>query len=349
MKFTGIVCSLLAFATAVVGQVNKKELVLFDASKPKQPKWNCSTCSWIKGSDFKPVTNLVDHKGEKWQKFSFEGSKGRGRALRFFKNTINKRVPEGMIARGLELTIDYPGKDFKKLQIALDFEGGKKFVKHLPLEHGVKTYYFDRGWTRTGIPKDWSGLKLLGFFIESGFSDFYQKKISVKLHKQQSVARKLKIQRIRKVCEVLPGKNSTTLKFSKNSPFQVKIGYDKANLYVSSQAKYPSAPRAVFKSGDKVGSVWGDELTEYFFSGWNDNRKFIQFVTNLNGAVWDSITDYDRTAAMVIRRYNDWKLKHDKKITWNNNIWSTEAVFPFASLRFSPQKKVYGIPNRTRI
>ncbi|MCP3968435.1 MAG: hypothetical protein GY750_19095 [Lentisphaerae bacterium] len=146
--------ALLSMFSATAQEV-EKELALFDAGKEKSIKWYCSTCSWIKGSNFKAKTEIVDRNDEKWLLVSFSGDSG---SARWVINNLNLDIPEGFTARGLEVTIDYRENDFKKIQIGCHFKNKKKLTKTLALEKGVKTYYFDKGWTRTGIPSDWSGL-----------------------------------------------------------------------------------------------------------------------------------------------------------------------------------------------
>jgi len=343
MKVSVVLGVLLATVMTFSLQAIENKAVLYDAASINNPAVQCSTCTWIEHSDFKPVQTIVEHKGEKWLQFKFEGTQGSGRAVIHFKDTIAELIPEGMTAYGLEVTIDYPEKDFRKLQISPYFKDGKRFTQHLPLEDGVKTYSFESGFSRTEIPKDWSALTSIALFMSAGFPEFHVKKIAVKLYPKQVTEKRLTIQRIRKISEVLPGKDRVTLDFGGDEPFQAQVGYDQNHLYVTSRAKFPSKPRANFKADDKVGSVWGDELTEYFFSGWNDNQKYIQFVFNLNGVSWDSITDYDKTAAMVIRNITDWNLQHTKKIKWEDGFWTTEAAFPFEALRFdSPAQRFMG-------
>ena len=334
-KSLTIVAIVILNLLSLSAQESPKKLRIFDSNQAKNPKWYCSTCKWIKGSNLKPKTQLVKHNGEKWLKISFSGDKGSGR---WVINKLNLKVPEGQEAKGLELTIDYPNDDFKKIKIGCHFTGGKIITKTLTLEKGEKTYYFSKAYTRTGNPANWNGLKQLAFFFHSGTPEFHIKQIAVKLF-QKKKSRILEIQRIRKTAEILPGRGSTNLTFDANSPVTLKLGYDKDNLYIDSYAKYESIPRSAFKQGDKLGSIWADELIEYFFSSWNDNRKYIQFVCNLNGAVWDSITDYDKTAARVVRRYHDWKLKHSKKQKFENETWINQVVFPLKDLKINPSKQ----------
>ncbi|OQC11697.1 MAG: Glycosyl hydrolase family 20, catalytic domain [Lentisphaerae bacterium ADurb.Bin082] len=311
------------------------EVVLYEAGRANSFDFACSTCTWIEGSNAKPALALVERGGEPWLQVNSEGDSGQGRAVMSMKEQFSALVPEDTVARGVAITIDYPRDDFKKLPIILYFKDKRTFTHHLPLEKGVKTYYFDKGYTRTGIPQTWSELQTVVLTVVANFPEFHLKKMAIQLHPKQTSEKWVEIIRNRKVAEVLPGQGSTALDFGHDSPFQVKVGYDQENLYIDSEAAFPERPKATFLPGDKTGSVWADELTEYFFSAWNDNLKYIQFVTNMNGATWDSITDFDLTAAAVIRKTDDWQLGHDKKISWENSKWKTNAVFPFAELKFN--------------
>ena len=335
----GVLCCFLLFTTIFSLGIKAEEIVLYEAGKGNKYNFKCSTCSWIKSSNTKPIKKIVERNGKKWLQIVMTGNKGKGRIVMNLKRSFSSLVPENMIPKGLEVIIDYPKNDFRKFRIPVYFNDGKSFTKKLSLEQGLKTYYFDRGYSRAGIPQNWRNLSSIAFFIPAGFPKFYLKKIAVKLHREQVTEKNVKIQRIRKVCEVLPGKNNTSLDFGVDSPFQVKIGYDRHNLYINSEAEYPAQPTALLKPGNKFGSIWGDELTEYFFSGWNDNLKYIQFASNLIGATWNSITDYDMTAATVIRKVHNWQLKHDKKMSWKNGKWKNEATFPFSALRFDVSKQ----------
>jgi glycosyl hydrolase family 20 len=322
---------------------NNTETVIFEAGKSPLKTFYCSTCTWIKDSDFSPKLKLVDFKKEKWLKFDYTGKSGTGRAVIILKDKL-KKLPENITPRGVTLEIYYPGNDFKKLPVSINFTDGNSVVKHLALEKGLHKYYFDTGWSRKKvIPQDWRGLHTIVLSMSAGKApNFLLRKISIKLHPQKTTAKKLSIIKVRKVQEILPGRGNTQLTFAPQAPLQVKIGYDKKKLYVDSYATYPGKPSAVFKPDDKIGSLWGDELTEYFFDGWNNNRCFIQFVTNMNGAVWDAKKAFDKTAAMIIRRDKDWNLPHQKKISFSGNVWKTEAVFSLKDLNVNLKRQFMG-------
>ncbi len=339
-KYFLVVLSLVA---TIITYATDKNVVLFEAGKSPVKTFYCSTCKWIKGSDLcaKPVLTTVDN--EKWLKFNYTGSKGSSRAIILLKDIL-KKLPKDVTPRGITFTILYPEKGFGKLPVTLSFADGNAMAKHLPLEHGTKEYFFETGWTRKKVnPKDWRGLTSISITVPANkIPDFYIKSIAIKLHERKTVAKKLAILKVRKIQEILPGKGASSLTFGTNSPLKAKIGYDKNNLYVDTYAEYPGKPASLFKPGDKVGTVWADELTEYFFDGWNDNRCFVQFVTNLNGAVWDSITAFDKTAASVIRKVKDWSLKHQKNMSFADGVWKTEAVFPFSEYNFDLKRQFMG-------
>ncbi|MCF6175455.1 MAG: family 20 glycosylhydrolase [Victivallaceae bacterium] len=335
---------LMLLATIVSGvEKNDKEVVLLEAGKSTSKTLYCSTCSWIKGSDFAPKTELVDFQNAKWLKFNYTGKSGTGRAVIVIKDKL-KKLPETVTPRGVTLEIYYPDSDFKKLPVSVNFANGNSVVKYLALEKGVHKYYFDTGWSRKKIiPQDWRGLSTIVLSMSVGTApNFLLRKISIKLHPKQTTTKNLKILKVRTVQEILPGKGAVSLKFNRQSPLKVKVGYDADNLYVDSYAKYPGKPSASFKPGDKVGSIWGDELTEFFFDGWNDNRCSIQFVTNMNGAVWDAMTAFDRTAAMVIRRDKDWQLTHQKKNSFSGNVWKNELALPLKSIHVDLKRQFMG-------
>ena len=308
---------------------SEREVVVFEAGKtPLKNRMYCSNCGWIKGSDYRPVPKLVEFQGGKWLKFDYVGTGGTGRAVILLKDLL-KKLPEDVTPRGIQLKVYCKGNDFRKLPVSLHFSDGNSVGKHLPLEKGLKDYYFETGWSRRKInPKDWRGLNSIVITLPSKKTpDFLLQKITIKLHERKTTVQKIKILKERKVQEILPGRGATQLTFNSGSPLQVRVGYDAQNLYIDTIARFPAKPTSTFKTGDKVGSVWGDELTEFFFDGWNDNRCYVQFVTNLNGAVWDSKTAFDKTAATVIRRFKDWSLPHTKKISFINNTWKIAGVF----------------------
>ena len=321
---------------------NCNELVLFNADKSPITSLYCSTCNWIKDSDLKPELELVRRENGNWVLFKFSGSAGQARTLFFPEKEIAGKIPEGMIPRGIFFTIDYPIDDFKKIKITLDFKDGM-LSKEISLEKGLHTYFIDNGWTRTKIPSDWSELKTVALFIAPGVQPFMLKNISLQLERPALEEKQIKITRVRKIQEIVPGRESTALTFDIESPLNVKAGYDTQNLYITSKSEFATSPKADFKAGDKTGSVWGDELLELFFSAWNDNQKYMQLATNLNGMTWNSITDYDLTAAQVITKFKDWTLKHEKKLEYTNTLWTTEAVFPLEALKLNPGQRFMGL------
>ena len=330
-----IIAITLLYSLTTFAQQTADKLMIFDLNLDKIPKLQGATCKWIKGSNLKPKTEKIERDGAKWLKIAFDGNKGKGR---LFVYNFKLNLPEDMESKGLELTLDYPADDFRKLQVTCIFKEGKTLKATLSLKKGVNEYYFAKGFSRTGMPANWDGLKSIVFFFDAGMPEIYLKQIALRLFAKKK-ARALKIQKTRKTSEVLPGRGSTEIKFTADSPVSVKVGYDNQNFYIDSKAKFETAPLASFKEGDKVGSVWGDELIEYFFSGWNDNLKYIQFVCNFNGAIWDGITDYDRVAARVIRKSHDWSLKHSKKQKFENGVWENNSAFSLADLKINTAKQ----------
>lgn len=336
-----LILTLVTLFTGAVLAEKNNELVLFNADESPVTLFQCSTCSWIKGSDFRPELELMQKRDGNWVLFKFIGSAGQARVVFIAEKEISGKIPGGMISRGIFFTIDYPADDFKKIKVTLEFNDGM-LVKEIPLEKGLHTYFFDSGWTRSKIPSDWSGLKAVTLFISPGIQSFMLKKISLQLEYPALEEKQIKIARIRKVQEITPGRESTELMFDTGAPLSVKAGYDAQNLYITCNAEFATSPKADFKADSKTGSVWGDELLEFFFSTWNDNQKYIQLVTNFNGVIWNSITDYDLTAAQVITKSKDWSLKHNKKLEYVNSRWTTEAIFPLESLKFKSDQRFAG-------
>jgi hypothetical protein len=320
---------------------NSSELILFDASKNAPDTFDCYTCKWVAGSNLKPVTNIVDFKGEKWLKFGYTGTQGECRASIEIKDQL-KNLPPNKVPHGITFKIYYAGNDFKKIDVSITFPSETILVSTLTLKHGLHEYYFDKGWSRGKIPQDWRTMTTVFMTMTTGAPEFLLNKVSITLLKKKLIVKQLKILKSRKVAEVLPGKGAVSLTFDRQSPLKVKLGYDKNNLYVDTYAEYPNKPVANFHPGDKVGDVWGDELSEFFFDGWNDNQCFIQFVTNMNGAEWNLLKAYDETATMVISKEVNWRLKHKNKITFSPNVWKNELVIPLKALHVDLNRQFMG-------
>ena len=320
---------------------NSAELILFDADKNGPDTFDCYTCKWVAGSNLKPVTKIVDFKGEKWLKFGYTGNQGECRASIEIKDQF-KKIPSDKIPHGIKFKIYYAGSDFKKIDISITFPKEAILVSTLTLKHGLHEYYFDKGWSRGKIPQDWHTMTTVFMTMTGGAPEFLLNKVSIQLLGEKIIVKQLKILKRRKVAEILPGKGAVSLTFNRQSPLKVKLGYDKDNLYVDTYAEYPHQPAAKFHPGDKVGDVWGDELSEVFFDGWNDNECFIQFVTNMNGAEWNLLKAYDKTATMVISKEQNWRLKHKNKITFSDNIWSNELEIPLKALHVDLNRQFMG-------
>jgi len=348
---------------AVIPFKGKNEIILWDADKNSEKDFINYTTVWKKGSDMMPQLTTVESENGKWLKFSYTGSRGSGISkLDIEKEKLSQMLPDGTEFSGIKLLIDYKGAEFEKIELKTVFTGENDFiVSHTPLEKGIKEYTLTKGFRRADFPPDWTKLKYIWLCSDKSDMTFMLKKVSMITRKSENKNISLKINSVKKVQEIFPARNGIlkdgTIDEScvesaaslhgfcflkdkqeiedKNSPLKAKIVYDENYLCMVTEAEFPMKPIANVKKKDD--DVYQDEALEYFFSTWNDNNRKIQFVTNFEGVFFDSIRDYDLTAADIINS-SQWDLPHIKKISYENGVWKTLFAVSFKDLKMDLNK-----------
>jgi len=352
--FFGVVFSVL-FSFCV--RTSASELALFDADIHPPTKLRHFTQPWTKGSDIVPTAVAVDKDGGKMIEITYAGGNGMGTTmLDLTPDEVNSL--QNINAAGIKLLIDYEQEDFSKLNVISFFTDKSSLTTKITLEKGLKEYSVKSGWRKAETPLRWSLLKKI--YIESSSPDLKWRLKKVEIIEEKSdrnVA--LEFDKPRKTHEILPtiskicmdGKcdewsavkplpnyysfrDGTELTLS-DTPFKVKLCYDDENLYVFSSSAFPTAPRALKTKADD--NIWEDEAIELFFSSELDNSRFIQFVINQRGTVFDYIREFDEVIQMI-RTKREWNMKHKKASTYENGLWNTEMAFPLSELKFDREK-----------
>lgn len=326
----------------------EKDIVIFDADKNEIKDFVNYTTTWRNGSNMLPKLSLIENSQGRWMNFTYEGTNGSGISrLNIESDSLHKTRQDDIELYGLKLQINYEGTEFDKIEVKALFPGENDFeVFHVPLEKGVKEYTLTKGFRKASAPADWAKLKHVLLCSEKSNMAFMLKKISILVKKSDNKNVSLKMTSIKKTQEIflafneisenrtineiylnkIPDLKGFYLLKDKNeledktSPVKAKITYDKDYFYISTDAEFPQKPISNITKNDD--DVYQDEAIEFFFSPWNDNNKKIQFVTNLTGAVFDSLRDYDLTAADIISSVQ-WNLSHMKKISYQNGVWKT--------------------------
>ena len=361
-----VIFSIYAAAICHGGKIspekNDDKIELFNPERHTVKNIYHRCAPWVKG-DLTPILKDVENKDGKWIKISFSGSKGLSQA-NFITDPkkLTDLLPKNTQYRGLKVGIYYPENDFLKISVNLAFSDKTILVNSIALKQGYHEYIVTSGFRRAKFPPKWDLLKTVGIVVKSSKAiktSFLIKKIIMLTKKVKVQKKNLKITDKKKVTEIFKSdspllKNGEISKTAWQNAKSIgdficnkkasnlllaKITYDDKYLYVGTQARFNSAPVSNTKPGSPLEKLWADELLEYFFSGENDNQKKIQFVTNLNGATWDSIVEFDVVAAAVIRKTNNWSLEHKKELSFKNNIWETKVFFPLPKIKVDLKKE----------
>ena len=336
------------------------ELLNTDRHKAKDLFHRCAP--WIKG-DLTPVLKDIENKDGKWIKISYTGSKGMGQVnFSTSPEILKKLLDKNSAYKGIKLGIYYAGKDFLKVGISLGFSDKTILATNITLKQGYNEYTVNTGFRRAKFPPKWDLLKIVGIIKRSSKpvkNTFLLNKVVMLTKKVEIQKKNLKITYKKKVAEILKSdfplsqngeiapqawkKAKSIGEFVCNgktsSKLAAKITYDDKYLYVGTQAEFDSTPVSNTKPGSSLEKLWADDLLEYFFSGENDNQKRIQFITNLKGTVWDYIVEFDVVAAAVILKKDNWSLEHKKELSFKDNIWKTNALFPLQKLKVDFKKE----------
>ncbi len=343
------------------------EIILFNTSKDEVDVIRNYTAEWKKESNLTPHTRIVTKDGENWVEFSYTGNKGDAWSTIYFKEHIIEHIIKRGV-RGIKLRINYDKNDYANIQVKVNFSDNTFLSATLTLEKGTKEYRIEEGYRPKkyrDLPIRWDLIKSISLCVKYNDKNnlrYCLRRISLLLG-NKDLLKALKINRFRKVHEILPVKKriiidgilsedewanvrcldayyyfGTDRVVEEKSSFQVKIGYDDKYLYIASKTYFPSYPKSIIQKHD--GPVYSDDAIEYFFSAQNDNDKYIQFVVNYKGTVFDSIREFDLTAARVINK-STWDLTHKKSFSYKNKEWIAEISFPLKDLKIDLRKRNY--------
>ncbi|MBN1676372.1 MAG: family 20 glycosylhydrolase [Kiritimatiellae bacterium] len=342
------------------------DLVLFDPATHDPSLISNYTHGGHKGHDLKPVVRPITRDGRKWLEFTYTGKRGTACSTFYFENV--PKPAETTRYTGIRFTIDYDGTDYGKVNTMAKFGDGTGVYAVLTLEPGTKDYEFRGGFRRAKHPPDWS--KISYMWLSAGDQDGKGNPMTFRLRRAvmiesevKRVVRKLEVAKIRKTHEIFPlngaleldgnlrdpawrhGEELARLYYyhggemaAGESPFRVRVAYDREKIYVATQSEFPSRP--VARETRRDGSVYGDEAQEFLFSGPNDNRQKVQWVYSIDGVIFDQVTEYDLAAA-GIRTKDDKVVKHEKAYQYANGLWTTEIAFPFSELQVDLDKQRY--------
>ncbi|HBE02291.1 MAG TPA: hypothetical protein DC049_07425, partial [Spirochaetia bacterium] len=269
---------------------------------------------------------------------------------------------------GLKILIDYDQDDFGKIFVGCFYSDKTTLNGIINLEKGLKEYTVSSGFRKDNYPPKWDLLYIVSMDNSLKYGGTTNVKYRLRqitlcyeIKKEQTAMPEdqkeieVTITKARTVLEILPAPiikldgqlsdaewqsvrqidayNYHLLNRSvanKDSPFNVRICYDNANLYIGSEAYFPSTPIA--KTDRPDGDVYNDEAIEYFFSAQNNNENIIQLVINIKGMVFDYIREFDETAVSVKNKI-DWNLNHRKALNYNNSKWIMELAVPLKELK----------------
>ncbi len=116
---------------------------------------------------------------------------------------------------------------------------------------------------------------------------------------------------------------------------EVKVGYDKENLYFAIKSK-GHMRQPIQAETKRDGSVWKDDSLELYFASESDKGNYYQIVVNHNGTVFDQHCQSGKPQAECFA-WNCNGFRSASKISGDN--WCTEIAVPFASLAMSSPKK----------
>ena len=334
------------------------EVVLFDAASSDFSIIRNYTTSWRKGSNLTPVAKPVEKNGQRFVEFTYRGTSGSACSTFWYQNV--PKPDENARYTGIRFTIDYDKDDFAKVSAHGKFTDGTGVTLVLTLEPGCKDYPFAGGFRRAKTPIKW---ELLSYFWLSASATgpegnplkFRLKRAVMEQKKSTLPTRSIEITRVRKVHEILPVVRPPVIdgalrdaawrgcpelaRFcrrsggevaAEDSPYRVRVAYDDDRIYIATRSEFPTRP--VAKETRRDGSVYGDEAQEFFFSGPNDNDQKVQFVVNVDGAIFDCAKEYDLVAAEVKTKI-DKSIAHEKAMRYRAGSWTTEIAFPLSELR----------------
>jgi Glycosyl hydrolase family 20, domain 2/Carbohydrate family 9 binding domain-like len=272
---------------------------------------------------------------------------------------------------GLKIYMNTESNEFHKVKCAIGFNDKTSTTANIMLNKNESVYIVKGGYRRAKFPPKWGKIANIRFYVQGKGEhlklDFNLSKITMITKPKSNTknggeAKTLHIAKIRKTHEVIftekkiniDGKmdddewgDLTELKgFSywengkiapdNKSPFKVKMCYDNKYLYVATESDFPTKPLARTTKHD--GTVWNDEALEIFLSTENDNEKFIQFVINHKGVVFDARRMFDIVSDGVINNIR-WQFKdYLKGFTYSSGTWISEFAFPLNELGFNIKK-----------
>ena len=347
----GIALALLPPAGARAGEKlvplrHDGRLLLFDATRHDQSVIRNMDYRPEKGNDLIPVCRQVTSGGRSVVEYSFRGKRGMARSV-FYVSQVPP-APDGRAYQGLAVTAGYDKGDYARLGVTAAFSDKTLVSFKLTLEKGVKTYSLTSGYRRAKFPPKW---ELLTWLRITAQADGKGNDTAFRLHsiallegERKETGRVLRVERVRKVHEVLPVVGAVKMDgtlddetwrgreglpsfsyyrgsdvTSADSPLAVKLAYDREKLYIASQSEFPTPPLARFTQQDS--RVWQDDAYDIVFHSRNERTVLIKFAVNAAGAVADSFDgDTGQNAT------------HEKAMSYDNGRWTAELAFPLYEL-----------------
>jgi len=311
-------------------------LLLFDAASHDPSRIGNMNYRPERGNDLIPVCRQVTRSGRRVVEYSFKGRRGTARSV-FYVSQVPP-APDRTAYQGLAVTAGYDKGDYPRLGITAAFSDKTLVSYKLTLEKGVRTYPLINGYRRAKFPPKWELLTWVRITAQADGKGngtvFRLHNIALLEGERKQTGRVLRVERVRKMHEVLPVvgalKMDGTLDdetwrgrrglssfcyyrgshvASADSPFAVKLAYDREKLYIAAQSEFPTPPLARFTQQDS--RVCQDDACDIVFRSRNERTVLIKFAVNANGAVADSFDgDTGQNAT------------HEKAMSYDHGRWT---------------------------
>ena len=256
---------------------------------------------------------------------------------------ITQKLADG-VKRELRYVIASDGDSEPEVLVALSYSNDKHATlqSKFTLKKGEHEYIFKpNSFKRGNYSFDFVNLKTVAFTLHAekiGKGTFSLRRVYVKEGDQRKgTVTALKKTGERKCAEIFPAGTSENI-FFKSGSTTLSGNWDAETLRLCAKTDFgTTGPKTEVRDVSRNINIWHDDATELFFSGTNDNNRYIQYVFNSAGIEWSSVRIYDVIAACVVTKTNS-VFEHKLKPVVENGIATYNIEIPLKSIEKGKQK-----------
>lgn len=249
---------------------------------------------------------------------------------------VAQKLRDG-VKRELRYVIAYDGDSQPEVQVGIVFNNDEeaRLSSRFSLQKGEHEYTFKPIYRRGRYSLDFANLRLVTFTMPAekiGAGTFSLRRVYVREGEpKKAVVTKLERTGERNCAEIFPsGTQGNT--FFKSGSTTLSGSWDAETLRLRTATDFGAAgPKTEVRDVAMNLNLWSDDATELFFSGTNDNDRYVQYVYNSAGVEWVAVRTYDVVAAGVIRKANT-TFEHQLKPVVENGIATYDIEIPLKSI-----------------